>query len=515
MPRACDNAPAASTDQQDDLGPRRAKVDALNNAVWKQSGRKRQASPAAKAVQKRKKSKSSKRVEKENVPNDLETDKEDFVSIHVPAARKKRSRPIKTGRSQSSKGNNQKVAKDPSIDEGSESSATEPDVSTEPGESETESDASWIEIDSDSDNGDVDDDKKTVTKNRYANEKPILSDNGVDKPSASTRKSFIRRAAIEIPDDDDEVDSSLLVVKKEPLQSSNVLNTKHWPWYTDIVKGPKGDLSLNFQMYELRLIVRKAIRLLEEKVRFEHGFPSAIQRDGWGRTCLQKACENIREWSDGEVKYRYKMFHERFTADDEYVGEISTLLDPRISLLRGATKAAAVINTRNAYDLGKGNTQQLIQELLQSKCYIYPPTPNGLGYQREKPFEHNAIIGTLRDDLFGGANTIIHLFPDHFKLGEQASYALTPAMVALAATAVYAAIREWETGRYVSTHFSANIFADIYRNHVTHLLEIQAKNRPAYESLMRRLFRLASNTGFGPEVVHSSITDIENMPVDV
>ena len=62
------------------------------------------------------------------------------------------------------------VAKDPSIDEGSESSATEPDVSTEPGESETESDSSWIEVDSDSDNEEADDVKKTVAKNRYANE---------------------------------------------------------------------------------------------------------------------------------------------------------------------------------------------------------------------------------------------------------------------------------------------------------------------------------------------------------
>ncbi len=94
----------------------------------------------------------------------------------------------------------------------------------------------------------------------------------------------------------------------------------------DIIKGHKGDLSLNFQMYELRLIVRKAIRLLEEKVRFEHGFPSVVQRDGWARTCLQKACENITEWSDGEVKYRYKKFHKRLTADDKYVGEISTLV---------------------------------------------------------------------------------------------------------------------------------------------------------------------------------------------
>lgn len=32
MPRACDDAPAASADQQEGLGPRRAKADALNNA---------------------------------------------------------------------------------------------------------------------------------------------------------------------------------------------------------------------------------------------------------------------------------------------------------------------------------------------------------------------------------------------------------------------------------------------------------------------------------------------------
>ena len=56
-------------------------------------------------------------------------------------------------------------------DDGAESSATEPDVSTEPDESEsaTESDSSWIQVDSNSDNGDVDD-GKAIAKNRYANE---------------------------------------------------------------------------------------------------------------------------------------------------------------------------------------------------------------------------------------------------------------------------------------------------------------------------------------------------------
>ena len=58
----------------------------------------------------------------------------------------------------------------------------------------------------------------------------------------------------------------------------------------------------------------------------------------------------------------------------------------------------------------------------------------GNGFLRDKPFEHVAIIGTLHDDLFGGCRSIIRSFPSKYKPGEEGSYALTPAMVALAAT---------------------------------------------------------------------------------
>lgn len=61
----------------------------------------------------------------------------------------------------------------------------------------------------------------------------------------------------------------------------------------------------------------------------------------------------------------------------------------------------------------------------------------GRDYLREKPFEHDAIIGMLRDTLFTNkTRTIVQQFPGRFKPNQERTYALSPAMVALAATAV-------------------------------------------------------------------------------
>ena len=54
----------------------------------------------------------------------------------------------------------------------------------------------------------------------------------------------------------------------------------------------------------------------------------------------------------------------------------------------------------------------------------------------EKPYEHDTIIGTLHDTLFGGSRTITQQFPAHFKPDEERTHTLSPAMVALAATSV-------------------------------------------------------------------------------
>lgn len=57
-------------------------------------------------------------------------------------------------------------------------------------------------------------------------------------------------------------------------------------------------------------------------------------------------------------------------------------------------------------------------------------------FRHDKPFEHATIIGTLRNDLFGGMNSIVKSYPSRFKAGMEDTYCLMDSMVALAATAV-------------------------------------------------------------------------------
>ena len=116
-------------------------------------------------------------------------------------------------------------------------------------------------------------------------------------------------------------------------------------------------------------------------------------------------------------------------------------------------KTAAVINVRTSYNPDVNNAQHL-PVLLQRKQYIYPtavlpvsmPVPlsfntwlsesKAQGFQRNRPFEHPAIIGTLRDEFFVGPNTIVNQYPDHFPRGQEHKHSLSLPMVALAATAV-------------------------------------------------------------------------------
>ena len=112
------------------------------------------------------------------------------------------------------------------------------------------------------------------------------------------------------------------------------------------------------------------------------------------------------------------------------------------------------------------------------------------GFQRDRPFEHPAIIGTLRDEFFVGPNTIVNQYLGYFKRGQEHMHSLTASMVALAATAVsmgmvhilylfrcvysqvYASLKEWETGRFMPAHFTMNVYADIYRGHIEDLMDI-------------------------------------------
>ena len=84
---------------------------------------------------------------------------------------------------------------------------------------------------------------------------------------------------------------------------------------------------MSAQHFELKLIIRKALKAIVARIRFKNAFPTLGERFNWNRSALLKASRNISDWpSPASVKKRYKKFNERFRIDDEYIHEISTIV---------------------------------------------------------------------------------------------------------------------------------------------------------------------------------------------
>ncbi|KIL56283.1 hypothetical protein M378DRAFT_182008 [Amanita muscaria Koide BX008] len=283
-----------------------------------------------------------------------------------------------------------------------------------------------------------------------------------------------------------------------------------WPSYTQLIYHQTNsglDLGLSRQHYEVKLVVRRAINIITERVIFEDAFPSPANREVWIHCALVDAIKYVGEMSQGIARNRYQRLHARVIEESQYVSELSTMIKPRVPLLRNQIKSSAVNNAAKCYDLQNVGTDK-IAGLLKDLKYIYPLSQNGT-VQGYKPYENEAIVSTVRE------------FVSHHSAIETSLHALKmlkPSVIALAATAVAAAIDEWRTGHRIVAPFTANIYDDIYNNHTALLAKIQAINEHGYSSLLRRLYYAAlisrNSMSISPNT-DSTLLDVANMPVDV
>ncbi|KAM6489610.1 hypothetical protein JOM56_014932 [Amanita muscaria] len=510
-------------------GTRRAKENALNNPVWKQlaPGASRKRAGSTTTPQRKNKKVKNKDKDKVVVQTALVTPDATNGSVSIPLPRApKKSRQVTKASNQRKVAKASKKSKDvidnhedSEVESGSDDdsendrSSSDPDIARE-GDTDDDDDDDENNLSSDNDGR-----PHAATNKRFANEKPNVSQ------LSATKNLIIRGHVIEISDD--EVPTDIEDSPSAHLGSGNASTLPDaatsnimgliWPMYTNLVRGGQRDVAaLNVQNWELKLIVRKAMDLVEERIRFENAFPPLVTRTVWNRAALVEACTFVAAMPQtSQVREKYEMFKERMRIDPQYIGEISkTLLDPRISILRGDTKTAAIHNSRAAYSLQDGCGPR-VQALLTNSRYIYPPAANGVGFQFQRPFENSAIVGTLRDDLFSG-NTIVTKYAHRFQEtdNEPDPKKLAPSMIALAATAVFSSLKEWESGHRTPTHFTANLFDSIYRTHMKHLETISALNESGYNVMIRRLFRLAANVEDN-QADEFNLTDIQNMSTNV
>lgn len=100
-----------------------------------------------------------------------------------------------------------------------------------------------------------------------------------------------------------------------------------WPEYTHIGRlPPNNTIVLKYQGIELKLVIRKAMGLIEGRVRFRDAFPPLPKRVKWNRECLGKACDGLTNSSVENAKKRYMMIQKRLNNDERYFKEVSSLV---------------------------------------------------------------------------------------------------------------------------------------------------------------------------------------------
>ncbi|KAM6490343.1 hypothetical protein JOM56_014320 [Amanita muscaria] len=471
---------------------RQAKKAALENAVWMSKKRPRDTLPARRTPAKRRCTPKSQKGKLKKSKNESDNER---VDIPVPPA------PTKVRKTQRAR------------------CVVSESEDSDSGSSISDSDDSGPIMEDNSFENVFDDGNATETEYRLGNEGPSINFNDVavtaiakrvlaeasQRPQwAQTNVDTSRRNHRSLFSDDDGTDqespsASLASNNKEnvppavlaptpsppsppppPPSTPDVDNptSTQWPSYTQLIYHQTNsglDLGLSRQHHKVKLVVRRAINIITERVIFEDAFPSPANREVWIHCALIDAIKYVGEMSQGIARNRYQRLHARVIEESQYVSELSTMIKPRVPLLRNQIKSSAVNNAAKCYDLQNVGTDK--------------------------------IAGLLKDLKYISSQSKWYC-----------SRIQAPSVIALAATAVAAAIDEWRTGHRIVAPFTANIYDDIYNNHTALLAKIQAINEHGYSSLLRRLYYAAltsrNSTSISPNT-DSTLLDVANMPVDV
>ncbi|KAI9444390.1 hypothetical protein BJY52DRAFT_1194415 [Lactarius psammicola] len=211
--------------------------------------------------------------------------------------------------------------------------------------------------------------------------------------------------------------------------------------------------------------------------------------------------------------------------DKDYLMKIVPLPCARISLFRGEVKecCSSIISTVFLAMSSKMEVACYVQAQTLNYNYTFPGGLNSASHQghvmRSKPYRNRRIIDAIHNLFFSGgrtsfANRFNYLFPSSETLNGVTVYEVPVPMVALVATALYAALYEWRTGEHQVMEFSANSYLDVYQGHVNTLRLIQKKRGSAFRSMMANIYSQANTTidigaPSGAPIAQLDIDDLE------
>ncbi|KZT18175.1 hypothetical protein NEOLEDRAFT_1125670 [Neolentinus lepideus HHB14362 ss-1] len=269
---------------------------------------------------------------------------------------------------------------------------------------------------------------------------------------------------------------------------------------TVLVYNARGKLNLTTQTEEIQAVIRRAIDISLIEILTVNSYPDVTMRT----KLVRDACVNAAvKLGDHYKPILIKLLDEK---QKEFVKALSNIPDARISLARGEVRDAALGQVVGHYGLIQGCGKH-VAELLKEQRYIFSVNPHSGTVNAKEPYRHPAVLAVVRQAYFQSkmakfVATILSLSAFSSSLKDRDEPELPAAMVALASTAIHAAISEWSSGTVLALDFSGNGFASVYNSHIVNLNHIRTTRPNMYHDMMSWLLREAcgrSNPGLSAE----------------
>ncbi|KAI0656508.1 hypothetical protein C8Q70DRAFT_1056733 [Cubamyces menziesii] len=231
----------------------------------------------------------------------------------------------------------------------------------------------------------------------------------------------------------------------------------------------------------------RAIFKCQADILLRNAFPDGAEKyNTIARSALVKCAEELG----------YTALAKRLKNDNDYALTLAAIPVDRIPLFRSQVRDAVLGAIQSTYHLRPGDVGHV--NWLHKGCrYIYPHDYKKDKHCGDEPFALPIFTDGLRATYFKTPKSfgwkIINQFASSYpeKPDEKE---LPAAMVALASTAVFAAIDHHQTSPCEISNFSTNSFGGAYKRNIAILSSLKERSLEAYHDVMHELFKAVCGT---------------------
>ncbi|KAI9460725.1 hypothetical protein F5148DRAFT_1369187 [Russula earlei] len=248
----------------------------------------------------------------------------------------------------------------------------------------------------------------------------------------------------------------------------------------------RSNLLLNSQDDRVKKVIQHSFIFLWASFTWIDAYPDLMAIVEYLRKALLKAAMHLK----------VNEMVDRLSNDAEYGMALSGLLSARISAWRVQPKKNAVLAVATNYRISRNNVNRTAA-WLKELAYIYcgdvadDSKKQKHSLDPARPYENPLILAVLEQCFFTGPASIGARLPSKFKSSRSDrpdEKEIPIPMLALVATGVYAAIKEWECSPHIKADFGSNIFENTYRRHVDFLRKILKDGPNKYHAMMHRIY---------------------------